>query len=459
MSQTTRLRLTSLFFVIIFATLVLSVQLPVPKYHRLPSLRQQAKIQDAWRQERINNVIPALLNKYNIDLWIVSQREYAGDTVFWSLKPATTFAARRRTLQIFERVTQKRLWGLLQQSTTVRVHTLVDNTDQIWSDLRSAVDAANPKTIVLNIDSDIAFADGLHAGEREAIELALGEHNLAKVTREPRLAVELIETRVKAMIQPYKEVMETVHAMITEAFSDDVIVPHVTTTEDVVWWFRERIQAQNMTTWFQPIVDVFRRGDDSTKPNEAEGTVRVILPGDILWCDVGVVAYGLATDTQHLGYVLRDGEDEVPEGIHEGLRSHANVMQDIVKEEIKVERTGNEILASSLERINEKGITGTVYSHPIGDWGHSAGPLIGMVNLQESIPGKGDLKVIPNSWFSVELQALVPIPEWDGQVVPFRLEEDIYVDETGANHWVYRRQEEMHIVDWQSKDVTLVAQE
>lgn len=214
--------ITTLFFSITF-----SAQPLAAKYHRLPSLRQQAQIQEAWRQERINTVIPALLDKYNIDIWIISQR----DTVFWSLKPATTFAAQHRTLTIFERVKQPRLWGLLQGPTSVKVHTFVDNTDRIWSDLREAVDAANPQSIALNIDRDIALADGLHAGEREVIEEALGKENLAKVTREPRLAIEFIETRVKGMIQPYKEIMETVHAMISEAFSGEVIVPHVTNTD------------------------------------------------------------------------------------------------------------------------------------------------------------------------------------------------------------------------------------
>jgi len=67
-------------------------------------------------------------------------------------------------------------------------------------------------------------------------------------------------------------------------------------------------------------------------------------------------------------------------------------------------------------------------THPIGMHGHGAGPLIGLWDYQDGVPGRGDAKVIPNMWFSIELQATTPIPEWGNQPVRSAQEEDAVYD-------------------------------
>jgi hypothetical protein len=115
-------------------------------------------------------------------------------------------------------------------------------------------------------------------------------------------------------------------------------------------------------------------------------------------------------------------------------------------EEIKPGRTGNEVLRSSLARMRAAGIEGTVYTHPIGTHGHGAGPLIGLWDYQDGVPGRGDAKIIPSMWFSIELQATSPVPEWNGQRVRMALEEDMTIDAAGRNAWALRRQTEFHLV-------------
>jgi hypothetical protein len=171
----------------------------------------------------------------------------------------------------------------------------------------------------------------------------------------------------------------------------------------------------------------------------------VIERGDLLWTDFGVIAQRLKTDTQHLGYVLRPGETGVPEGLRRCLAT-SNAMQDIQLSEMTPGRTGNEALAAALARMDAEGIDGTLYSHPIGDHGHGAGPLIGLWDRQEGVPGRGDAVIRPSTWFSIELQARLPIPEWGGDVASCRQEEEAYLDADGARHWVFRRQERFHLV-------------
>jgi hypothetical protein len=153
----------------------------------------------------------------------------------------------------------------------------------------------------------------------------------------------------------------------------------------------------------------------------------------------------LNTDTQHMGYVLREGETDVPAGLKLALQN-GNKLQDIVLQGLRPGRTGNEILRSSLAAMAAAGIKGSVYSHPIGDHGHAAGPLIGLWDRQDGVPGRGDVKVIPTSWFSIELSAFTKVPEWNNQEVQMGLEEDAAVDAQGNASWVLSRQTEFHLV-------------
>ena len=141
---------------------------------------------------------------------------------------------------------------------------------------------------------------------------------------------------------------------------------------------RSKIQELNYTTWFQPDVSILD-GRDPFENLTAQTQRDVISFGDVLHVDFGVTAMGLNTDTQHLGYVLYPGESEsdIPQGLLDGLKN-ANRVQDIVKSNMKVGVPGNEILKTCLKQMESEGMSGRVYSHPIGDWGHSAGTLIGM---------------------------------------------------------------------------------
>ncbi len=423
------------------------------RFHPVPTLREEAAERQRWVEKRVTAVLPALMEEYDVEMWILSMREYGEDPVFGAISAPTTFAARRRSIYVFHRTPGgafERLalgggdqGGIFQAFRSSRPAP-TQATGELWGDeqwalLRELVDAREPRNIVVNIDEDWAFADGLGAGEWEAMQRALGPW-VDRVRREPMLAVEFLAHRIPEMMPRYREIMETVHAVISEAFSNAVVTPGVTTTDDVAWWFRERIRELGWTAWFQPSVSLQRAGDAFQGP--ARG---VIERGDVLWTDVGVTAYGLATDTQHMGYVLREGETEVPEGLRMCLAA-SNRMQDILLEEMHPGRTGNEILALALGRVREEGLSGTIYTHPIGDHGHGAGPLIGRWDAQDGVPVRGDARLRPSTWHSIELQATVSVPEWGGKAVRCMQEEEAYLDEAGERHWVFRRQDRFHLV-------------
>ncbi len=424
------------------------------RVHSLPPLREQAVEMQAWTRARLERILPALMREYGVEMWVLSMREYAEDPVFWSIKSPTSFAARRRSIYVFhdrgpgQGVDRLALGGGSQGGVFTAFRSSrpapTEATGELWGDeqwalFRELVEERDPANIVLNVDENQAFSDGLHAGEREALERALGPELAGRIKREPRLALNYIALRLPEMMPRYRKIEETVHAIIGQAFSNSVIEPGVTTTDDVVWWLREKIQELGMTTWFQPSVGL-HRGEGGWQEGPA-----VIERGDLLWTDFGVIAMGLKTDTQHLGYVLKDGEAEAPAGLRECL-ANSNRLQDILLEHMEPGLAGNIILANALAHMRSEGIDGTIYTHPIGDHGHGAGPLIGRWDSQQGVPHRGDVLLRPSTWHSVELQTTTPVPEWGGGAVSCRQEEEAYLDQNGARHWVYRRQSNFHLV-------------
>jgi Xaa-Pro aminopeptidase len=432
-----------------------------PRPFPLPPLREQAAIWHGWLTYRLDSILPRLMREQDVDMWLVVCREYDEDPVFFSIVAQTTFACRRRTIYVFydrgpgQPLERLALGGSSQgglfravRDTTVAVATVavagrggeLVGAGQ-WALLRRVIEERNPRRIAINVSATHAFSDGLAHGQYEELAAALGPELMGRTVRRERLALDYIALRAPGMLEWYVRLQEQAHDIIRRAFSREVIRPGVTTTDDVVWWTREELRRRGFTTWFQTSVDVQRRG---VPDPAALGASPVILPGDVLHIDFGLTALGLNTDTQHMGYVLRPGEREVPAGLRAALAA-SNRLQDIVMEEIRPGRTGNEILASSLSRMRAAGLTGTVYTHPIGDHGHGAGTTIGLWDRQEGVPGKGDVPVLADTWYSIELEARTAVPEWEGQVVKSSQEEDAVVTREGMR-WVLRRQVEFHVV-------------
>ena len=398
-----------------------------PAFPPILTLRDRAKVEDAILRERLETVVPRLMREQKIDMWVLVAREYFEDPVVQTMLDAESLHARRRTILVFfdpgggkpiERLTVSR-YGLAGLFTAVWKPE--QQPDQ-WKALADVIAARDPKAVALNVSSLSAFADGLTASQRDDMLAALAPRYRERIVSGEGLAIGWLETRIPSEMAIYPGIVRLAHALIGEAFSSQVIKPGVTTTDDVVWHYRERMARLGLDTWFHPSVGITRAG----KPGELLEGDTVIQKGDLLWTDFGITYLRLNTDTQHLAYVLKDGEKDAPAGLKAGIAA-ANRVQDALTTAYATGLTGNEVLATARATAIAAGLKPSIYSHPLGYHGHAAGPAIGFWDNQNA-DERGSFKVHPHTTWSIELSAFSPVPEWGGQEVQFRAEENAFFD-------------------------------
>src|SRR3954471_18438127 len=407
-------------------------------------LREQADVRNRWLTQRLLDVLPTLMDRAGIDLWIVIGREYAEDPVLATLLPATWLSARRRTILVLHRSDDGVTAAAVSPYAVGQFLPAWSPDEQPgrpaeqsqWAAVRRIVEQADPRRIGIDVSVSFALADGLSHTEHGLLTEALGPYAERLVPAED-LVVGWLETRLPEEIAALHALNRLAHEVIAEAFSPAVITVGTTTALDVAWWLRQRLHDLRVEPWFHPSVGLQRAGVPLV---EQRGTRlpavpydAVIEPGDLVHCDVGLSSLGLTTDTQRNGYVLRPGESTAPTGLRAAL-AVGNRMQDLTMAELRAGRTGNEVLAAARAAAAAEGIDGDIYSHPVGYHGHGAGPAIGMWDHQDGVPGAGDRHLHPDTVYALELCVRVPVPEWGGQTVRMALEQGIALTSDGVEY-------------------------
>lgn len=397
--------------------------------------RDQAQVIDDLLDDRLRTVLPGLMRREGFDMWVIISREYNEDPVIKTFLPATWHAARRTTMLVaFDRGADKEMEYLAVARYDVgkmfkRAWNPDANPDQ-WAQLGKIISERNPKKIGVNKAPSWGHADGLTSNDYDNLIKVLPKNLQSKVVSAEKLAVSWLETRTEKEMVIYQQICRIAHNIIQEGFSDKVIQPGVTTTEDVEWWYRERIKELKLDTWFHPTVSAQRNEADELMAKRPQPLV--IQPGDFLHVDFGITYLRLNTDTQQHAYVLKAGETEVPVYLKEAFKK-GNRLQDLLTGNYKEGRTGNEILKATREQAIAEGITPSIYTHPIGFHGHAAGTTVGMWDFQGGVPFTGDYPMHFKTAYSIELNCTVNIPEWKKDI-RVQLEEDGYFDETGFRY-------------------------
>lgn len=422
-------------------------------------LREQAKLIDEILDERLNNLLPRLMEKTGIDMWVMITREYNEDPIVRTFLPATWISARRTTMLVFYyNPTTKEYTKLAVARYNVgnAIKAAWDMTkypDQ-WDALMAIIQQHKPKKIGINTSTSYGHADGLdHTAYEQFMQKLPATFKSAVVSAEP-LAVAWLETRTEREMQIYPQVVNISKAIISEGFSSKVITPGITTSEDLVWWYRQKINQLGLSTWFHPSVEI-QRNDATTFDhlkafsNKGHDAKNIIQQGDLLHVDFGITYLRLNSDIQEHAYVLKPGERDAPDYLKNALAT-GNRLQDILTSQFALNKTGNTILKDALAQAKKEEINATIYTHPIGSHGHAAGPTIGMWDQQSGVPGSGDYPMYYQTAYSIELNAAIEIKEWK-KTIRIMLEQDGYFDQNGFRY-ISGRQTQLHLVgnpSWQ----------
>ena len=405
-----------LFFLLLGLSLSSQAQLILPE-------RERAKVVDEILKERFETLLPELMDRTGIDMWVLISREYNEDPVLKNMLPATWLNARRRTIILFYRDSKKNTIDKLavaRYNFGENIQSAWDKDKQPnqWLRLMELIEERNPKTIGLNYSEHFNIADGLDHTDFKEFMTYLPKKFQNKVVSAQPLATAWIETRTEREMALYSHLVNITHDIIAEAFSEKVITPGITTTTDVEWWMRDKVTQLGLETWFHPSVDIQRSqevmGDHlyafSNRPQE-----NIILPGDLVHCDFGITYLRLNTDCQELVYILKPFETEAPEYLTQAL-AKGNLLQDLLTSNFKSGDSGNTILKNTLEQAKAEGLQPSVYTHPLGSYGHSSGPSIGMWDAQEGVPVNGDYPLYPNTVYAIELNTTVHIEAWQRDI-------------------------------------------
>jgi len=411
-------------------------------------LKERAIVMEEIQYQRFTELLPALMKEHQLDAWVLITREYNEDPVVKTMLPPTWLNARRRTILVF---TLDAETGELSRAAITRypfgkLIPSVWNKEEQPDQMKALVDyltLKNPKKIGINTSENYGIVDGLAQTDYRLFEEALSSKLKKRLVSAEPLATAWIETRTSREMMVYNQLVEITHNIIAEAFSTKVITPGVTTTDDVVWWLREKVSALGLKTWFHPTIDVQRSGKSDLYAFDGKSKFDVIQPGDLVHCDFGITYLGLNTDCQELAYVLKRNETKAPKELENAL-AEGNRVQDLFTDRFKTGRTGNETLAMALEAGRAEGLRPQIYTHPLGLYGHSAGTTFGMWDAQEGVPGSGDWPLHENTVYAIELNTKVYIKAWEKDI-RVMLEEAGYFGPDGFAY-VNKRQTKLYLI-------------
>ncbi len=421
-------------------------------------LREQAKVIDELLAERLNTLLPQLMERNNIDMWVIVSREYNEDPVLKTMLPATWLSARRRTIFVFYNNPSLKKYEKLAIARYNVGDNITANWDMKkfpnqWDALADIITTRNPSKIGINTSRDFGHADGLDHTEYVDMMEKIPALIKNKVVSAETLAINWLESRTEKEMQIYQQLVSITHNIIEEGFSEKIITPGITTSDDLVWWFRQKIRNMGLDTWFHPSVSI-QRSDSTSFEHLRSFSERpkddIIQPGDLVHVDFGITYLRLNTDCQQHVYILKPGESEAPLSLRNAF-AKTNRLQDILIAQFQKGKTGNQMLAGALEQAKKEGLEATIYTHPLGFHGHAAGPTIGLWDQQGGVPGSGDFPLNYKTAYSIELNTATAIPEWK-KSIRIMLEEDGYFDETGFR-FIGGRQKTLYTIPRNKPDI------
>lgn len=393
---------------------------------QVKSVKEQNQLKDIILKERLDDILPEVMNRSVADMWVSLSKEYHEDLIFDAITPSSYTMARRLSIFVFVKTSQ----GIRRFSLCMPDHDVESFYESYWDMKKETQMEAlhrlcvefDPQTIALNISQEYAFSDGLSAGLYQMLVEELPAPYGDRFIQDDMLATKLLELRTPTEKALYPHVLQAAFSVIMDTFSSKTILPGKTTCEDLVNHMMQMVQDMGLTYWFTPTMDLQREGVDNPR---IEG---VIEKGDYIHCDFGIKYMNICTDTQRNAYIAKDDEEDIPSHIKKGFAIN-NRFQDIVRSCFAAGKSGNEVFVEAVSMAKAEGIQPCLYSHPCNIYGHGPGTTIGLYSNQHPIPVKGDVIIDYDTVFALELNVVANV---EGKTMTFYSEETVLFDENGV---------------------------
>jgi len=449
MKKLTKFSLVSVLLVLFFSHPVLSMGKNFPD---VLSVRERASVINKITKMRLDEFLPRVMTETGFDMWIIICNEDNLDPVFKTMIPYDTWCPITQILVLYQpepgseverlNISRTKMQGLHENAWDYRAWDNEKKESQ-WDCLARIVRERNPKRIAINQADVIWAADGLSISLKDKLVKTIGPKYAKRLHSSEQLTTLWLETLLDEDLELYEKVVMVAHALIEATFSSEVITPGVTTLDDLLYYYLQRVADLGLERYAWPWFRIRARNPEILKKYGKDDTV--IRRGDLLQCDAGIYYLRYYTDHAEWAYVLRPGETDVPEGFKK-VMAEGNKLQDIFCAEFKEGLTGNQLLANIFQTAREKGICKPkIYSHSIGYYLHEPGPLIGLPWEQENTGGRGEVKLVPNSTFTAELSVTCPVPELGGEELPMALEQVVAFTPKGT-YFLDGRQTKFYIV-------------
>ncbi len=432
-------------------------------------LQALARLRDEILAERLDTILPRLMEETDTDMWIVIGDEYNEGPTVPSFLPSSFFHARRRALFVFLRDGRRYIvsrpdftigrfyepillrppgldidafYGTFATSYDLETIRALPEEDE-WQRLERLVQEIDPRTIAVETSPETAFADGLSKSNFDRLSAALGDTYRDRLVSSAALTVRWLESRTDREIDLFRQVLAKTREIIAWLYSREGITPGRTTLGEARFSMMERGYRLGMVPWFDATVWARRAGAAHIDDDD-----EVIRPGDVLHCDVGFCYGGLCSDVQEMAYIDNPDDPHNAETIARLEEIHRTALQvmDATAAQFAGGRTGNQVLADALAASREAGVARPmVYSHPTGLFGHGPGPTIGHFGNQEFVEGSGENRIHDRTCYALELNVREPVATWDDLTIMYGQEIDV-VFRDGVVEYPAGRQESLHIV-------------
>lgn len=417
---------------------------------KLLSWSEQIAVRESWLPKRYDMLLE-MMRKHDIDMWIIVNEEFHDDPLTEYIAPPRPYVGNQDIFVFIDAGEQ----GLRNVAITGFAEEHLRQFFESPTEPRPAKEVLpelyathKPKRIGLSIGGRRGVTRSLTHGSYLFLAETMGTEAAKRFVSTADLMEEFLDTRIPEEFEHYETLVHLTEVLARRALSNEVITPGKTTLGDVRRWLYDQLWEHGVRTWFQPDLRIQRKGMEKEMSRgflAVSEETKVIERGDLVHLDFGINYMGFSSDWQKNAYVLREGEQDAPEGLKQAFANTIALQDFLMLEASRPGRLAGEVHKMTMAEVEKRGIIAQIYCHPLGNQGHGLGASIDFRAEKRADIGGQAKPLRGGSYISIELNTKTAVPEWGAQQVYIMQEDPAYLTDEG---WKFfrPRQEEFYLI-------------